>query len=114
MHRITDKGDIRVQYEGCNNRWTFHPGALTKVTAKEAFSLGDIVRVKSDLAAVKQYQRGHGEWIDVMKNVSPIAFFTFLYTFKLVLQLCKNIVNTHRYEILIICLLYRLWEKPGK
>lgn len=70
MHRITDKGDIRVQYEGCHNRWTFHPGALTKVTAKDAFSLGDIVRVKSDLAAVKQYQRGHGEWIDVMKNVS--------------------------------------------
>ncbi|XP_070516518.1 E3 ubiquitin-protein ligase MIB2 isoform X3 [Cardiocondyla obscurior] len=68
VHRITDKGDIRVQYEGCHNRWTFHPGALTKVTAKDAFSLGDIVRVKSDLAAVKQYQRGHGEWIDVMKN----------------------------------------------
>ncbi|XP_018058447.1 PREDICTED: E3 ubiquitin-protein ligase MIB2 [Atta colombica] len=68
VHRITDKGDIRVQYEGCHNRWTFHPGALTKVTAKDGFSLGDIVRVKSDLAAVKQYQRGHGEWIDVMKN----------------------------------------------
>ncbi|XP_029678804.1 E3 ubiquitin-protein ligase MIB2-like [Formica exsecta] len=68
VHRITDKGDIRVQYEGCNNRWTFHPGALTKVTAKGAFSLGDIVRVKSDLAAVKQYQVGHGEWTDIMKN----------------------------------------------
>ncbi|KAL6431933.1 hypothetical protein ACFW04_007392 [Cataglyphis niger] len=68
VHRITDKGDIRVQYEGCNNRWTFHPGALTKVPAKGAFSLGDIVRVKSDLAAVKQYQIGHGEWTDIMKN----------------------------------------------
>ena len=22
---------MRVQYEGCTNRWTFHPGALTKV-----------------------------------------------------------------------------------
>ena len=31
VHRITDKGDIRVQYDGCSNRWTFHPGALTKV-----------------------------------------------------------------------------------
>lgn len=70
VHRITDKGDIRVQYEGCNNRWTFHPGALTKVTAKSTFSLGDVVRVKSDLAAVKQYQVGHGEWTDIMKNVS--------------------------------------------
>ncbi|XP_015433480.1 PREDICTED: E3 ubiquitin-protein ligase MIB2 [Dufourea novaeangliae] len=68
VHRITDKGDVRVQFEGCNNRWTFHPGALTKVTSKDSFSLGDIVRVKTDLSAVKLYQRDHGEWIDVMKN----------------------------------------------
>ncbi|KOC64396.1 E3 ubiquitin-protein ligase MIB2 [Habropoda laboriosa] len=68
VHRITDKRDVRVQFEGCNNRWTFHPGALTKVTSKDTFSLGDIVRVKTDLSAVKLYQRGHGEWIDVMKN----------------------------------------------
>lgn len=68
-----------MQYEGCNNRWTFHPGALTKVSAKDAFSLGDIVRVKNDLAAVKQYQRGHGEWIDVMKNVSRAALFFYIY-----------------------------------
>ena len=68
VHRITDKGDVRVQFDGCNNRWTFHPGALTKVTSKDTFSLGDIVRVKTDLSAVKLYQRGHGEWIDVMKN----------------------------------------------
>ncbi|XP_031846434.1 E3 ubiquitin-protein ligase mind bomb 2 isoform X2 [Nomia melanderi] len=68
VHRITEKGDVRVQFEGCNNRWTFHPGTLTKVTCKDTFSLGDIVRVKTDLSAVKLYQRGHGEWIDVMKN----------------------------------------------
>ncbi|XP_076300738.1 E3 ubiquitin-protein ligase mind bomb 2 isoform X1 [Lasioglossum baleicum] len=68
VHRITDKGDVRVQFEECNNRWTFHPAALTKVTCKDTFSLGDIVRVKTDLTAVKLYQRGHGEWIDVMKN----------------------------------------------
>ncbi|OAD58844.1 E3 ubiquitin-protein ligase MIB2 [Eufriesea mexicana] len=68
VHRITDKGDVRVQFEGCNNRWTFHPGGLTKVTSKDTFSLGDIVRVKTDLSTVKLYQRGHGEWIDVMKN----------------------------------------------
>ena len=32
VHRITDRGDVRVQYEGCANRWTFHAEALTKVT----------------------------------------------------------------------------------
>lgn len=31
VHRITDRGDIRVQYEGSTSRWTIHPGALTKV-----------------------------------------------------------------------------------
>lgn len=34
VHRITERGDVRVQYEGCSNRWTFHPGALTKVSSK--------------------------------------------------------------------------------
>ncbi|XP_015600108.1 E3 ubiquitin-protein ligase MIB2 [Cephus cinctus] len=68
VHRVTDKGDIRVQYEGCNNRWTFHPGALSKVITKDSFSLGDIVRVKTDAAVVKHCQRGHGEWIDVMRT----------------------------------------------
>ncbi|KAK0078776.1 hypothetical protein PV325_002110, partial [Microctonus aethiopoides] len=68
VHRITDKGDIRVQYEGCNNRWTFHPRALTKVMSKDTFALGDIVQIKCDAAAVKNYQQGHGEWIDVMKS----------------------------------------------
>lgn len=69
-----------MQYEGCNNRWTFHPGALTKVTSKDAFTLGDIVRVKTDLATVKHYQRGHGEWIDVMKNVSSLVGYFVSYT----------------------------------
>lgn len=31
VHRITDRGDVRVQYEGCANRWTFHADALKKV-----------------------------------------------------------------------------------
>lgn len=30
MHRITDRGDVRVQFNH-ETRWTFHPGALTKV-----------------------------------------------------------------------------------
>ncbi|KAL7287477.1 hypothetical protein TKK_0018577 [Trichogramma kaykai] len=69
VHRVTDKGDIRIQYEGCNNRWTFHPGALTKIVSRENFKVGDVVRVKSDMSAVRHYQRGHGEWIDAMKVV---------------------------------------------
>lgn len=88
MHRVTDKGDIRVQYEGCNNRWTFYPGALIKMTNNDAFSVGDMVKVKMDLNAVKQYQIGHGEWADVMKSVTILflnelllkdyVFFRFL------------------------------------
>jgi len=31
VHRITERGDIRVQYDGASNRWTFHAGSLTKV-----------------------------------------------------------------------------------
>ena len=55
VHRVTERGDIRVQYDGCNNRWTFHPGALTKV---DVFEVGDIVFVLSDISAVKDLQRG--------------------------------------------------------
>uniref|UniRef100_A0A7M4F3J5 E3 ubiquitin-protein ligase MIB2 n=1 Tax=Crocodylus porosus TaxID=8502 RepID=A0A7M4F3J5_CROPO len=32
VHRITDRGDVRVQFNS-ETRWTFHPGALTKVSA---------------------------------------------------------------------------------
>ncbi|XP_072888522.1 E3 ubiquitin-protein ligase MIB2 isoform X3 [Hemitrygon akajei] len=62
VHRITDRGDVRVQYSN-NIRWTFHPGALTKV---DTFSVGDIVRVMDEMEAVKRLQTGHGEWTDSM------------------------------------------------
>ncbi|XP_072101524.1 E3 ubiquitin-protein ligase MIB2 isoform X2 [Mobula birostris] len=62
VHRITDRGDVRVQYSN-NIRWTFHPGALTKV---DTFSVGDIVRVMDEIEAVKRLQTGHGEWTDSM------------------------------------------------
>ncbi|XP_050306891.1 E3 ubiquitin-protein ligase MIB2 [Anthonomus grandis grandis] len=65
VHRVTDKGDIRVQYEGCNNRWTFNPEALHKIIS---FAVGDIVTLISDAEKVKELQKGHGEWIDYMKN----------------------------------------------
>ncbi|MBN3282741.1 MIB2 ligase, partial [Polyodon spathula] len=62
VHRITDRGDARVQYSN-NIRWTFHPGALTKVNT---FGVGDLVRVMDDMENVKRLQAGHGEWTDSM------------------------------------------------
>lgn len=65
VHRITDKGDIRVQYEGCSNRWTFHPAALVKVFS---FHIGDLVTILSDASKIQQFQKGHGEWVETMRN----------------------------------------------
>ncbi|CAL4158048.1 unnamed protein product [Meganyctiphanes norvegica] len=65
VHRITDKGDVRVQYEGFSTRWTVHPGALARVTS---FTPGDVVVVAADVAKVKEYQKGHGEWIEYMRS----------------------------------------------
>lgn len=67
VHRITDKGDVRVQYEGYATRWTIHPRALARVTS---YSPGDVVTVISDVAKVKEFQKGHGEWIEYMIGVS--------------------------------------------
>uniref|UniRef100_A0A1A9WEY4 RING-type E3 ubiquitin transferase n=1 Tax=Glossina brevipalpis TaxID=37001 RepID=A0A1A9WEY4_9MUSC len=64
VHRITEKGDIRVQYENCPNRWTFHPAALVKVVS---FRVGDLVTIINDAAKVQQLQKGHGEWIELMR-----------------------------------------------
>ncbi|XP_055385955.1 E3 ubiquitin-protein ligase MIB2 [Condylostylus longicornis] len=66
VHRITEKGDIRVQYENCPNRWTFHPAALVKVCS---FRVGDLVTIITDVSKVQQLQKGHGEWIEPMKTV---------------------------------------------
>ncbi|XP_065127400.1 E3 ubiquitin-protein ligase MIB2 isoform X3 [Paramisgurnus dabryanus] len=62
VHRITDRGDVRVQYSN-NIRWTFHPGALTKVNT---FAVGELVKVLDDIECVKRLQVGHGEWTDSM------------------------------------------------
>ena len=40
VHRITERGDVRVQYPGFANRWTFHPAALTKVKVLRQNPLG--------------------------------------------------------------------------
>ncbi|KAJ7421484.1 E3 ubiquitin-protein ligase MIB2 [Willisornis vidua] len=62
VHRITDRGDVRVQFNS-ETRWTFHPGALTKLNT---FWVGDVVRVIDDMETVKRLQPGHGEWTDEM------------------------------------------------
>uniref|UniRef100_A0A8C8LPW2 E3 ubiquitin-protein ligase MIB2 n=1 Tax=Oncorhynchus tshawytscha TaxID=74940 RepID=A0A8C8LPW2_ONCTS len=43
VHRITDRGDVRVQYSN-NIRWTFHPGALTKALGQ----MGKVLKVYAD------------------------------------------------------------------
>ena len=67
VHRVTERGDIRVQFDGSNQRWTFHPRAIHRLSA---FSVGDAVRLSDDIEEVKQLQRGHGEWVDIMRSVS--------------------------------------------
>jgi Mind bomb SH3 repeat domain len=66
IHRVTDRGDIRVQYGSGNQRWTFHPAALKKV---RAFLVGEVVRVLADPEQVKANQEGHGDWVDAMMGV---------------------------------------------
>lgn len=36
----------------------------------QLFSVGDMVQIIDDLAKMKDLQKGHGEWIEVMKGVS--------------------------------------------
>lgn len=62
---MTDKNDIRVQYES-GIRWTFNPVVVTKITI---YSVGDLVQVIPDVNKLKELQKGHGEWVDVMKEI---------------------------------------------
>ena len=48
------------------NRWTFHPGALSKI---HSFSIGDQVMICNDEQRLRQLQKGHGEWSHEMINV---------------------------------------------
>ncbi|RUS90925.1 hypothetical protein EGW08_001322 [Elysia chlorotica] len=78
VHRITDRGDVRVQYEGCANRWTFHSDALTKV---HLYHTDDFVKISENLAQVRDWQAGHGEWTDVMRNtLGKIGIVKKVYT----------------------------------
>lgn len=74
---------MRVQYEGYATRWTIHPRALARVTT---YTPGDVVIVISDVNKVKEYQKGHGEWIEYMKSVSLQAVVRMKYS-------CNSIRN---------------------
>uniref|UniRef100_A0A8C5SUI3 E3 ubiquitin-protein ligase MIB2 n=1 Tax=Laticauda laticaudata TaxID=8630 RepID=A0A8C5SUI3_LATLA len=43
VHRITDRGDVRVQFNN-DTRWTFHPGALTKILGR----IGKVIKIFGD------------------------------------------------------------------
>lgn len=64
---------FRVQYENCSNRWTFHPAALVKVCT---FQVGDIVTIDTNAAKVEKLQKGHGEWVETMRNVSQKIYMS--------------------------------------
>lgn len=67
VHRVTDKGDIRVYYPRLNSRWTINPRALVKVPLR--IEVGDVIRVSSDRNNVAKLQAGHGEWIQAMSSI---------------------------------------------
>ncbi|KAK9500491.1 hypothetical protein O3M35_001746 [Rhynocoris fuscipes] len=68
VHRITEKGDIRVGYQHMGTiKWTLNPRALVRV--REELSVGDLVKVSNDKDAVMALQKGHGEWIHVMSSI---------------------------------------------
>ena len=65
--------------------WTFNPVCLKKVSDSEGLppltlppggeitddrlSVGDFVKISSDVLQVKSLQAGHGEWVDSMAQV---------------------------------------------
>ena len=79
VHRVTERGDVRVQFHineenpsepsstvAQQNRWTFHPGALSKI---HSFTTGDHVIICADESRLRQAQKGHGEWSHEMTSV---------------------------------------------
>ncbi|KAG8298071.1 E3 ubiquitin-protein ligase mib2 [Homalodisca vitripennis] len=94
LEEVTDRGDIRVTYDGCNNRWTFNPTVLTKI---DAFAVGDLVKVISDPIKVREYQKGHGEWIEepFLTEIDDfIAKSEITAQYQYVLVLVQSVLNT--------------------
>lgn len=104
---IDEDSDIVVHYIGSQNKWTFNPAVLTKLsptsnnedsindvliapmtnslnslTVREnhVFKKNDFVRIINDQNRVKRLQRGHGEWADVMiKSLNKIGKIIDIY-----------------------------------
>lgn len=69
---IDEDHDIVVSYPS-GNRWTFNAAVLTKMASNGSvddsasqFSVGDFVKICSELERIKILQRGHGEWAEAM------------------------------------------------
>ncbi|CAB0015221.1 unnamed protein product [Nesidiocoris tenuis] len=78
VHRVTDKGDIRVYYPRLNSRWTINPRTLVKVPLH--IEVGDVIRVSSDRNIVAKLQVGHGEWIQAMSSIlGKVGMVTKVY-----------------------------------
>lgn len=59
VHRITDRGDVRVQFSH-ETRWTFHPGALTKVHGGRGEPCPFPVHPSVDLLIPEEEERAWG------------------------------------------------------
>lgn len=75
VHRVTERGDVRVQFEGVNNRWTFHPDAVKKC---HKFEVNDMVCIIHDTNRLRELQEGHGEWLELIGAVC-ILFIIHIY-----------------------------------
>lgn len=69
---IDEDHDIVVSYPS-GNRWTFNAAVLTKMASNGSndesasqFTVGDFVKICSDLERIKILQRNHGEWAEAM------------------------------------------------
>lgn len=101
----------RVQYDGCTNRWTFHPAALKKVCT---FQVDDIVTIINDAAKVEKWQKGHGEWVETMRNVIIHKFISSLLLSLFVRFHLDCFLFCHRalrtmYDVLISCVFFSLF-----
>ena len=55
------------------------------------FHIGDVVQVMEDLEEVMKLQKGHGEWNEVMQNVSTLQTeYNYLVSFTSLVY-----INTH-------------------
>lgn len=63
------------------------------------FSVGDMVKICDDLQRLKEWQVGHGEYIDAMKGVSSMpSYLIFVHlesSNQLVIPFCTAFQETH-------------------